>query len=123
MEQRKKTGTAVSKSEDYAVRIVNLCKYLRHEKEEYVLSKQLLRSGSSIGANVAEAQRAQSRADFLSKMSIALKEANETMYWLRILYRTHYLTEREFVSMVNDTEELLRLLTSICKTVSVSLKK
>ncbi len=123
MAQRKKTGTAVSKSEDYAVRIVNLCKYLRHEKEEYVLSKQLLRSGSSIGANVAEAQRAQSRADFLSKMSIALKEANETMYWLRILYRTHYLTEQEFVSMVNDTEELLRILTSICKTVSVSLKK
>ena len=123
MAQRKKTGTAVSKSEDYAVRIVNLCKYLRHEKEEYVLSKQLLRSGSSIGANVAEAQRAQSRADFLSKISIALKEANETMYWLRILYRTNYLTEQEFVSMVNDTEELLRILTSICKTVSVSLKK
>ena len=83
----------VDKSFDFAVRIVNLNKYLNNEQKEYVLSKQLLRSGTSIGANVSEAERAQSKADFISKMSIALKEANETNYWLKLLYKTDYLSK------------------------------
>ena len=119
----KRCGTILEKSEDYAVRIVNLCKHLRHTRGEDVLSKQLLRSGTSIGANVAEAQRAQSRADFLAKMSIALKEANETFYWLRLLFRTDYLTKQEFESLLNDTEALLRIITAICKTTAASGKK
>ena len=110
------------KSFEFAVRIVNLAKYIRRREKEYVLTKQLLRCGTSIGANVSEAQRAQSRADFYAKMSIALKEANETNYWLRLLHRTGYLTEAEFESMRKDTEELLRILMSICKTASVSRK-
>ena len=85
-------------------------------KKEYVLSKQLLRSGTGIGANVAEAQRGQSRADFLSKMSIALKEANETQYWLKLLLHTDYLTEKELCSIHDDLEEVLSVLTAICKT-------
>lgn len=84
-----------AKSFDFAIRIVKLYQYLTNEKKEFVLSKQLLRSGTSIGANVAEAERAQSQADFYAKMSIALKEANETDYWLRLLYKTDYLTENE----------------------------
>ena len=122
MEKRIYAGTVAEKSEDFAVRVINLCKYLRHTKKEYVLSKQLLRSGTSIGANVAEAQRAQSRADFLAKMSIALKEANETFYWLRLLYRTQYLTGREFESVSKDADELLRMITAICKTISIESK-
>ena len=123
MEKRTYAGTVVEKSEDFAVRVINLCKYLRHTKKEYVLSKQLLRSGTSMGANVAEAQRAQSRSDFLAKMSIALKEANETFYWLRLLYRTQYLTGREFESVSQDADELLRMITAICKTISVESKR
>lgn len=85
------TNVSVQKSFDFAVRIVNLYKYLTNEQKEYVLSKQLLRCGTNIGANISEAQRAQSKADFISKMSIALKEANETLYWLKLLYKTDYL--------------------------------
>ena len=123
LEKRIYEGTVAEKSEDFAVRMINLCKYLRHTKKEYVLSKQILRSGTSIGANVAEAQRAQSRADFLAKMSIALKEANETYYWLRLLYRTQYLTGLEFESLSADIDELLRMITAICKTISTGLPK
>ena len=106
------------KSFEFAVRIVNLCKYLRYKKKEFVLSKQLLRSGTSIGANVHEGRRAQSRADFLAKMSIALKEANETYYWLKLLYRTEYLSKEEYLSMDADIDEVLRILTAICKTTA-----
>ncbi len=88
-----------NKSFDFAVRIVNLYKYLTSEKKEFVLSKQLLRSGTSIGANVAEAQKAQSQADFSAKLYIAMKEASESHYWLRLLYKTEYLTENEFFSI------------------------
>ena len=108
------------KSFEFAVRIVNLTKYIRRKEKEFVLTKQLLRCGTSIGANVSEAQRAQSRADFYSKMSIALKEANETYYWLRLLYRTEYLTKSEFESMKRDADELIRILVASCKTVSKS---
>ena len=123
MENEFQTGSVVAdKSFEFAVRIVNLCKHLRHDKNEYVLSKQLLRSGTSIGANVHEGRRAQSRADFLAKMSIALKEANETHYWLKLLYRTEYLTKKEYLSMEADVDEILRILTAICKTTAAVKK-
>ena len=121
-ETMKPDNTIADKSFEFAVRIVNLAKYLRIEEKEFVLSKQLLRSGTSIGANVAEAQRAQSRADFNSKMSIALKEANETCYWLRLLYRTDYLPKEGFDSIKKDVDELIYILTAICKTASVKNK-
>ena len=104
------------KSFHFAVRIVRLCKYLRENKKEYVLSKQLLRSGTSIGANIAEAQQAQSRADFLSKINIALKEAAESEYWLRLLHATDYLEEHEFRSIYDDCAQVKKLLVAIVKT-------
>lgn len=113
-------NAVVDKSFDFAVRIVNLYKFLSMEKKEYVLSKQLLRSGTSIGANVSEAQRGQSKADFIAKMSIALKEASETHYWLRLLQKTDYLTSAQFESMEKDVCELLGLLTAICKTAGAN---
>ena len=106
------------KSFEFAVRIVNLYKYLVLEHKEFVLSKQLLRCGTSIGANIAEAQRGQSKADFISKMSIALKEANETHYWIRLLYRTEYLGKTQFKSLEADINEIISLLIAICKTAN-----
>ena len=106
----------VDKSFAFSVRIVNLCKYLHKEHNEYVLSKQLLRSGTSIGANVSEAQRGQSKADFAAKMNIALKEANETEYWIRLLFQTKYITQTQYESIHSDIRELIGLLTAICKT-------
>ena len=113
-----KENAIAEKSFLFGVRIVKLCKYLRTMKREYVLSRQLLRSGTSIGANVAEAQRGQSKADFVAKLTIALKEANETQYWLKLMYKTEYLSQREFNSMHKDLLEILQLLTAICKTTS-----
>ena len=110
----------VEKSFEFAVRIINLRRYLAEEHKEYVLSKQLLKSGTSIGANVSEAQRGQSKADFIAKMSITLKEANETQYWLKLLYRTDYLPKTQFDSMNTDIYELLSLLTAICKTAGIN---
>ena len=104
------------KSFQFAIRIVRLYQYLRSKKKEFVLSKQLLRSGTSVGANVAEAQQAQSRADFLSKINIALKEAAETEYWLRLLRATDYLEEKEFRSIYSDCEQVKKLLVAIVKT-------
>ena len=109
-------ATVEQKSFRYAIRIVNLYKYLRGKKKEFVLSKQLMRSGTSIGANIAEAQQAQSRADFVAKMNIALKESAETDYWLRLLHATDYLTEQEFASVHSDCDELGKMLTSILKS-------
>ena len=99
----------------YAIRIVNLYKYLVLQKNEHVLSKQLLRSGTSIGANTRESKNAQSRKDFLTKLSIALKEADEKEYWLELLYKTGYLDENQYQSIQNDTSELIKILTSIIK--------
>ena len=110
-----KENVVMRKCLAFSVRIVNLHKYLSKVKNEYVISKQICRSGTSIGANVAEAQRAQSKADFVSKMKIALKEANETQYWLQLLYETKYLTAKEFSSIHDDLLEILRILTAICK--------
>ena len=104
------------KSFRFAIRIVNLYKYLCRTHKEFVLSKQLLRSGTSIGANVAEAQQAQSRADFISKLSIALKETTETKYWLRLLTATDYLTREESRSVFADCVELEKLLVTILKS-------
>ena len=95
---------------------MKLCRHLQSDNKEFVLSKQLLRSGTSIGANVAESQQAQSRADFISKLSIALKEAVETNYWLRLLYATDYLSSTEYSSVITDCKELEKLLTAILKT-------
>lgn len=104
------------KSFQFAVRIVKLSKYLRSTKKEYTLSKQLLRSGTSIGANVAEAQQAQSKADFISKLSIALKETTETKYWLKLLRATDYLSEAEFQSIFSGCVEIEKILVSIIKS-------
>ena len=111
-------SVCAEKSFDFAVRIVNLHKYLVSKHSERVLSKQLLRCGTSIGANVSEAQKGQSRADFASKMAIALKEANETQYWLRLLYKTDYLSKLPFDSLNRDVDELISILVCICKTAS-----
>jgi len=113
----KSNNVVESKSFDFAVRVVNLYKYLTNEKKEFVLSKQLLRSGTSIGANICESQKAQSIPDFASKLYIALKEANETYYWIRLLYKTEYLTEAEFQSLHKDIDEIMALLMSITKSV------
>ena len=104
------------KSFQFAVRIVKLCKYLQTEQKEYILSKQVLRSGTSIGANVAEAQQAQSKPDFTSKINIALKEAAETDYWLRLLHETEYLSKTQFESMISDCDEIESILVSIVKS-------
>ena len=109
-------NVVVEKSLDFAVRIVNLRKYLIKEHNEYIMSKQLLRCGTSIGANIAEAQRGQSKADFAAKMNIALKEANETEYWLKLLYKTQYLSKEQYESIRIDVQELLGILVSICRT-------
>ena len=103
------------KSFHFAIRVVKLYRFMTDSKKEFVLSKQLLRSGTSIGANIAEAEKAQSSADFYAKMNIALKEANETRYWLRLLHATDYLTDQQFFSVETDTKEIIALLTAICK--------
>ena len=108
--------TAEEKSFAFAVRIVKLRKHLIENKKEFDISKQLLRSGTSIGANLSESQQAESRPDFIHKLSIALKEASETNYWLRLLHATDYISEREFQSLIADCQELERMLTSIIKS-------
>lgn len=112
------TESAISvKSYAFAVRIVNAFKYLSVSQKEFILSKQLLRSGTSIGALNREAIHAQSRADFLNKMNIALKEAYETEYWLQLLYDTQYINEKTYNSINTDCKELVALLTSTVKTI------
>ena len=106
----------VIKSKAFAIRIVKLSKYLNENKKEYVLSKQILKSGTSIGANVKEAIRGQSKADFYAKMNIALKEASETEYWLEILNETDYIDKALFESIYSDCTELIKILMSITKT-------
>ena len=108
------------KSYAFALRTVNVYKHLSETKKEYVLSRQLLRAGTSVGANIAEANQAQSRADFISKLSIALKEAVETEYWLNLLRDSQYLTVKEAGSLMDDCVELIKLLTAILKTTKRS---
>ena len=112
----KENNIILDKSKAFAVRIIKLYKYLCDDKKEFTLSKQLLRSGTSIGANVKEAIRGQSKPDFISKMSIALKEASETEYWIELLYETEYINRTQFKSIYADNQELIKLLMSIVKS-------
>ena len=105
------------KSKNFAYRIVKLEKYLREEKKEFVLSKQILRAGTSIGANVTEAERSVSKKEFLSKMYIAYKECAETAYWLDLLRAGEYISKQEYSSLFADCDELDKLLASITKTI------
>ena len=111
-----KENVIKTKSFAFALRVVKLAQYLQKEKQEYVLSKQVLRSGTAIGALVREAEHGQSKADFISKMSIALKEANETEYWIDLLHQSDYIQLDNYTSIHDDITELLKLLISIVKT-------
>ena len=121
MDSVDKKNIAREKSKKFAVRIVNLYKHLCEEKKEYVLSKQVLRSGTSIGANLAESEYAISEKDFLSKVYIALKESAETVFWLDLLFQTEYLTETEYNSINEEALELLKMLKATTKTLSQKL--
>lgn len=111
------------KSLAFAKRVAKCYRFLLDKKKETILSKQILRSGTSIGANIREGLFAQSRKDFISKMNIALKEAGETDYWIEIFYSADYLTEMEFKSLKNDNDELIRMLSSIVKTTKENTPK
>ena len=111
-----KENVVFAKSKEFSVRIVNLYRYLQEDKKEYVMSKQLLRSGTSIGANIAESECAISEKDFLSKLYIAFKECAETQYWIDILFETSYMNAQEYESITADCTELKKLLSSITKT-------
>ena len=113
----KKENIVMNKSKDFALRIIKLYKYLCDNKKEFVLSKQILRAGTSIGANIKEAQSAQSRKDFKSKIYIAYKEANETEYWLELLHESSILEENLYDNLYEDNYEIISLLTSITKTL------
>jgi four helix bundle protein len=104
------------KSFDFALRIIKLYKYLTEQKREYVLSKQVLRSGTAIGSLIREAEQGESKADFIHKLAIALKEAKETEYWLSLLFHSEYIEDKSYESINADVEELIRLLISIIKT-------
>ena len=119
----KMENVIVKKSYAFAIRIIRLYQFLSQEKKEYILSKQLLRCGTAIGAMVKESEHAQSKADFLNKMNVALKEANETEYWLMLLKDTDYFTTKQFESIHPDCSEILKLLASIVKSTKESLKK
>ena len=113
----KKDNVIQDKSYSFAIRIVKLYKHLSQEKREFILSKQLLRSGTSIGANVEEAIGGQSRKDFFAKLTIAYKEARESKYWIRLLKDTDYMSEKESESLLNDIEEILKIIGSIQKSI------
>jgi four helix bundle protein len=115
------SNAALNKSKAFAIKIIHLSRYLGEDKKEFILSKQLLRSGTSIGANVKEAQRAQSKKDFITKMNIASKEASETEYWLELLYETGYISKTEYQGIYSDCSELIKLLVSIVKTSQTNL--
>ena len=112
----KRENVIVDKSKAFALRIIKLYKYLCENKKEFILSKQILKSGTSIGANAKEAECAQSQADFYSKMYIAYKEASETEYWLELLHESGYIEDDAFDSVYEDCREILKLLTSITKS-------
>ncbi len=112
----KNDNIIVDKSKVFALRIIKLYKYLTKEQCEYVISKQILKSGTSIGANVKEAIRGQSKPDFYAKLNIALKEASETEYWLELLCESEYITKAQFESINEDCQEVIKLLVAITKT-------
>jgi len=112
-----KENVIQQKTFNFSLRIIKLYKYLKDQKHEYILSKQLLRSGTSIGANVEEATGGQSRVDFLSKISIAYKEARESNYWIKLLHGSNYLNTEETNSLISELDEILRIIGSIQKTI------
>lgn len=112
----KNDNAVADKSKLFALRIIKLYNYLKDEQKEYIISKQLIRSGTSIGANVKEAIRGQTRPDFYAKLNIALKEAGETEYWLELLHESGYLNDTFFDSIYQDCQELIKLLVAITKT-------
>jgi len=118
-----KENTIQNKSFNFALRIIKLRQYLNKEHKEYSIADQILRSGTSVGANVSEAEYAQSKSDFINKMNIALKEANETSYWLRLLFFGNYLDEKMFNSLFSDCKELIGILHAIVKTSKENNKK
>ena len=111
------SNAVLAKSKRFALRTIKAYRHFSDEKREFVLSRQMLRSGISIGANVREAQRCQSERDFAAKLYIALKEADETAYWLELLHESGYMNDNEYNSIYGDCEEIVRLLVSITKTV------
>lgn len=115
-----KDNILLDKSFAFAIKIVELYKHLSQDKKEFVLSKQLLKSGTSIGANINESQEAQSRSDFISKLSISLKEARETKYWIELLKETNYLVDRKTDDILKDLTELIKLLVSIIKSTKAN---
>ena len=119
----KASNQILSDSKAFALRIIRLYKFLKDEKQVYVLSKQVLRSGTSIGANVRESVNAQSRMDFINKLNIALKEANETEYWLELLHESDVLDDKQFESIYNDCGKLAATLTKIIKTTKSGAEK
>jgi four helix bundle protein len=112
-----KESILLTKSFSFALRVIKLSRYLQKEHKEYILSKQIMRSGTSVGALITEAQYAQSKADFLHKLTIALKEANETKYWLQLLVESNYIDTKMYESIEPQAEELLKLLIASTKTV------
>ena len=118
-----KENVILDKSKAFALRIIRLYQFLCETKKEYVLSKQVLRSGTSIGANAKEAAHAQSKADFYAKMYISYKEANETEYWLELLYESGYIEKAAFDSIYSHTKEIIKIPTSITKTMKTNYEK
>ena len=118
---KRERSLLLTKSEDFAGRIIKMYQYLTDQKEELIISKQILRSGTSIGVNITESRNAQSTSDFIHKLNIALKEADETVYWLKNLYKGGYLNEKEYESIYNDADEIVRLLVSSIKTLKDKL--
>ena len=112
----RKPNVIKDKSFDFAVRIVNLYKFLAFQKNEFVLSKQLLKSGTSIGANLEEALGSQSNKEFIAKLHISYRESKESLYWLKLLFKTEYINEKEFISLSKDCEELIKIIVSIIKS-------
>ena len=118
----KAENVLLAKSYDFAIRIVNLYKFLHQEKKDFIISKRIFHSGTSIGANAEEAIGGQSEKDFIAKLQIAYKEARETHYWLKILRDTNYLSQEQAALLLSDCEELLKIIGSIVKTMKNKLK-
>lgn len=110
-------GIVQQKSLQFAIRVAKFCNFLQSKKHEYIVSKQIFRSGTSVGANIRESRNAQSKLDFVNKLNIALKEADETQYWLELLYGAKYIDEKEYDSMNEDVKQIIALLTASIKTL------
>ena len=123
MEYSEKENIILNKTYNYAIRIVKLYQYLCHEKKEFELSKQILRSGTSIGANLEESVGGLSRKDFLAKIGVSYREARETRFWLRLLKDTNYISAEQSENMLEDLEEIIRIITAIQKTTKATINQ